>query len=97
MNTEDRHLNGHGSVHGGVLASLADIAMGAVVNAKTPQDAAPVTVSLVMTYLEPAPPGPITATGTITRQGKRLTITGAEITDGDGVTVATALATFTTA
>src|SRR4051812_13222489 len=48
----ERHLNGHGSVHGGVIATLADIAMGAVLNAHTPADAGPVTVSLVTTYLE---------------------------------------------
>ena len=96
LDADESHLNGHGSVHGGLLATLADIAMGAVLNAATAQDAAPVTVSLVMTYLEPAPPGPTHARGTITRQGKRITITGAEITSEDGSVVATAVGTFTT-
>jgi uncharacterized protein (TIGR00369 family) len=96
MVADERHLNGHGSVHGGLLATLADIAMGAVLNAHTPDDAGPVTVSLVTTYLEPAPPGSIVATGRITRQGKRITIAGAEITSADGATVATAVGTFTT-
>jgi acyl-coenzyme A thioesterase PaaI-like protein len=49
-----------------------------------------------MTYLEPAPPGRITARGTITRQGKRITIAEAEITGEDGSVVATAVGTFTT-
>jgi acyl-coenzyme A thioesterase PaaI-like protein len=31
----DDHLNGHGSVHGGALATLADTAMGAALNAAT--------------------------------------------------------------
>jgi uncharacterized protein (TIGR00369 family) len=96
LEADDRHLNGHGFVHGGALATLADIAMGAVLNASTGPDAAPVTVSLVMTYLEPAPLGRTTAKGTITRQGKRITIAEAEITSHDGSVVATAVGTFTT-
>jgi uncharacterized protein (TIGR00369 family) len=96
LDAEDRHLNPHGFVHGGVLAALADIAMAAALNETTGPDAAPVTVSLVMTYLEPAPAGPTTATGTITRQGKRITIAGAEITSPDGTSVASAVGTFTT-
>jgi len=96
LSAGEQHLNPHGSIHGGVLATLSDIAMGAVLNASTPPDAAPVTVSLVVTYLEPAPPGRTTATGTITRQGKRITIAEAEVTAEDGTPVATAVGTFTT-
>jgi uncharacterized protein (TIGR00369 family) len=96
IDARDQHLNGHGFVHGGLLATLADTAMGAVLNARTGPDAAPVTVSLVMTYLEPAPPGPTTATGTITRQGKRITIAESTVTSEDGTVVATAVGTFTT-
>lgn len=96
LDARDQHLNGHGFVHGGALATLADTAMGAVLNAHTGPDDAPVTVSLVMTYLEPAPPGPTTATGTITRQGKRITIAEATVTSEDGTVVATAVGTFTT-
>ena len=95
LHAQERHLNPLGFVHGGVLASLADVAMAAALNASTAADTAPVTVSLVMTYLEPAPAGATTATGTITRQGKRITIAGAEITAADGTVVATAVGTFT--
>jgi uncharacterized protein (TIGR00369 family) len=95
LDAQEQHLNPHGTVHGGVLATLADIAMGAALNAATGPDDAPVTVSLVMTYLEPAPPGLTTATGTITRQGKRITIAEAAMTSADGTVVATAVGTFT--
>ena len=95
LDAGDQHMNGHGSVHGGALATLADMAMGAVLNAATGPDAGPVTVSLVMTYLEPAPAGRTTATGTLTRKGKRITITEAEVTSHDGSVVATAVGTFT--
>ena len=96
LDAQEQHLNGHGSVHGGALATLADTAMGAALNAATAPDAGPVTVSLVMTYLEPAPPGRTTAVGTITRQGKRITIAEATITSVEGNVVATAVGTFTT-
>lgn len=95
IDAQEQHLNPHGTVHGGVLATLADIAMGAALNAATGPDDAPVTVSLVVTYLEPAPQGRITATGTITRQGKRITIAEAAMTSDDGTVVATAVGTFT--
>ena len=95
LDAADEHLNGHGSVHGGALATMADTAMGAALNAATDPDSGPVTVSLVVTYLEPAPPGRITATGTITRKGRRITIAEAEITSADGTVVATAVGTFT--
>ncbi|HEX2575481.1 MAG TPA: PaaI family thioesterase [Aquihabitans sp.] len=92
LKTGDHHLNRHGTVHGGCLATLADTAMGAAVAAS---GQAPVTVEMTMTYLEPAGPGTITASARIRRQGKRITIVEAEIVDDDGEDVAHAIATFT--
>jgi acyl-coenzyme A thioesterase 13 len=88
------HLNRHGTVHGGVLASLADAAMGAALVGASHGEQDPVTVSLTVTYLEPAPDGPLTATARIRRLGGRLTIAEADIAAGDGTIVATALGTF---
>lgn len=88
------HLNGHGTVHGGVLASLADTAMGAALVGATHGERHPVTVSLTVTYLEPAPQGELTAVARVRRLGGRLTIAEADIGTPDGTIVATALGTF---
>jgi uncharacterized protein (TIGR00369 family) len=92
LDAVDRHLNGHGTVHGGALATLADSAMGAAV---ADGDNAPVTVEMTMTYLEAAKPGTITAQARVRRRGSRITIVEAEITDADDLNVAHAIATFT--
>jgi uncharacterized protein (TIGR00369 family) len=89
----DRHLNRHGTVHGGVLATMIDTAMGAAVAAGT--EKAPVTVSLTVTYLEPGQPGRLEATARVRKRGKRLTVVEAEVVQ-DGEVVADALATFAT-
>ena len=88
------HLNGHGTVHGGVLASLADSAMGAALVGASNGERHPVTVSLTVTYLEPAPQGRITAVARVRRLGGRLTIAEADIMSAEGTVVATALGTF---
>ncbi len=87
----EEHLNPHGTVHGGVLATMIDVAMGTAV-ATTGGDS-PVTVSLTVTYLEPGRPGRLTATARVRKRGKRLIVVEAEVAQGVDV-VADALATF---
>ena len=91
----DELLNPHGTVHGGVLATLLDVAMGTAV--ATAGGESPVTVSLAVTYLEPGRPGRLTASAKVRKRGKRLIVVeGTVEQDGDeGVElVADALATF---
>ena len=90
----DDHLNRHGTVHGGLLATLADTAMGAAVVSASHGDQAPVTVSLTVTYLEPAPTGTLRAEARTRRLGSKLTTVEADLVSADGTVVATALATF---
>jgi uncharacterized protein (TIGR00369 family) len=95
----ERHLNPHGSVHGGALATMLDVAMGAAV-ADAKQEA-PVTVDMTITYLEPAEPGRLLADAKVRRAGSRITIVEAEVSQGgddgsDRSFVAHAVATFTT-
>ncbi len=92
LDAGDDHLNRHGTVHGGVIATLVDSAMGAAV---ARDDVAPVTIALNVTYLEPAPPGRLVARARVRRRGSRITIVEADVTSGDD-TVAHAVATFTT-
>lgn len=87
----EEHLNPHGSVHGGVLATMLDVAMGTAV--RTAGGEAPVTVSLAVTYLEPGRPGRLEATAKVRKRGTRLIVVEGQV-EQDGDVLADALATF---
>ena len=91
LDAGEEHLNPHGTVHGGLLATMIDVAMGTAV--ATTGKESPVTVSLTVTYLEPGQPGRLTATAKVRKRGKRLMVVEAEVVQGGDV-VADALATF---
>ncbi len=91
VDATDEHLNPHGSVHGGVIATMLDVAMSGAVQ-ETGGDS-PVTVSLTVTYLEPGRPGRLEATAQVRKRGKRLLVVQGEVVQ-DGDVVADALATF---
>jgi uncharacterized protein (TIGR00369 family) len=57
----EEHLNPAGTVHGGVLATLVDTAMGTAVRS-TVDDDVPATSQLTVTYLRPGKPGELTVT-----------------------------------
>jgi acyl-coenzyme A thioesterase PaaI-like protein len=95
------HTNTRGSAHGGLIAALADKAMGlscAIVRGISPlgaTDAARfVTVSLGVDYLETAKLGQWLEIDTnFVKAGRSLCFTGADLT-ADGTLVARAHATF---
>jgi uncharacterized protein (TIGR00369 family) len=86
----DRHLNGHGTVHGGAIAVSQRLAMGTAVAAAGADG--PVTVEMKVTYLRPGEPGTLVADATVRKRGKRVIVVEAEVTQG-GETVALANAT----
>ncbi|HVF76641.1 MAG TPA: PaaI family thioesterase [Acidimicrobiales bacterium] len=92
LEADERHVNPYGTVHGGALATLADVAMG---TAAATGDNRPVTIEMKVTYLEAAQPGRLTATATVRRRGKRIIIVECDIDDADGSAVAHGIATFT--
>lgn len=91
LNVDDRHLNRHGTVHGGAIATLADSAMGAAVWAAGSD--LPVTIEMKVTYLEPGRPGEVVADAQVRKHGRRVTIVECEVTQ-DGELIAHAIATF---
>ena len=87
------HLNRAGSVQGGVLATLADMAMGQALRSSTGEDEVPATSQLTVTYLRPARPGRLVATGEVRKQGENLSVCEADV-EQDGHTLVHAIATF---
>jgi uncharacterized protein (TIGR00369 family) len=91
--TADHHLNEGGTVHGGVLASLVDMAMGAAVRSRTDDGDVPATSQLTVTYLRPGKPGVLAVSAGVRKQGENLTVCEAEV-EQDGEPLVHALATF---
>ena len=91
----EQHLNPHGTVHGGAIATLVDTAMGAAVRRVDTGDEAPVTIEMKVTYLQPAMPGRLRAEATIRRRGHRIVIAEVDVVDADGEAVAHGIGTFT--
>ena len=93
LDADDRHLNSAGAVHGGVLASLVDMAMGQAVSSRTRDGDVPATSQLTTTYLRPAKPGTLVVTAEVRKQGENLTVCEAGV-EQDGEALVHALATF---
>src|SRR4051812_49509147 len=92
LEADDRHLNAHGTIHGGAIATLCDSAMGTAVAAAGADG--PVTVEMKVTYLRPGEPGEGVANAEVRKRGKRVIVVEAEVTQ-EGETGALAAGTFT--
>jgi uncharacterized protein (TIGR00369 family) len=88
----EEHLNPAGTVHGGVLATLVDTAMGTAVRS-TVDDDVPATSQLTVTYLRPGKPGELTVTARVRTRGEHLTVCDADV-EQDGRGLVHAVATF---
>lgn len=94
MNVQFRHMQIHGVVHGGVLASLADTAGGLALYLALPRGSRAATVEMKMNFLEPVQGGTVFAEARILRQGKYLAVIECDLTDEHGKMVAKGLMTF---
>ena len=89
----EEHLNPAGTVHGGVLATLVDTAMGTAVRSATDDGDVPATSQLTVTYLRPGKPGRLTVDARVRTRGEHLTVCEADV-DQDGRSLVHAVATF---
>ena len=91
-----RFDNGQGAVHGGILATVADFAVGTSVMTVAPADALVVTVSLALTYVRPVgiTASRLTGEGRVVHLGRRLAQAEATLTDEAGRLALQATATL---
>ena len=92
LEADERHLNLAGAVHGGLLATLVDAAMGAAVRSLVDDEGA-ATSQLTVTYLRPGTTGRLEVTARVSKQGDSLTMCEAEV-EQEGRVLVHALATF---
>jgi uncharacterized protein (TIGR00369 family) len=93
LEVTEEHLNPAGTLHGGVLATLVDTAMGQAVRTVTGEDDVPATSQLTVTYLRPGTPGRVEVTAAVRTRGEHLTVCEADV-EQNGQAVAHAVATL---
>ena len=84
--------NAIGTVHGGVIASWADTAMGYAIQSKLPVGVSLTTLDIQVRYLRPVRPddGPVSILGTADQVGRRTGVARAEVVDDQHRLLATA-------
>jgi acyl-CoA thioesterase len=87
-------LNRGGIVHGGVICTLVDQAIGAAVGYALGKGRRAVTVELKVNFLAAAADGTLIAHGRLIREGKHLFIGEAEVLDTQGRLIAKGLGTW---
>lgn len=93
LDAGEHHLNPAGTVHGGVLATLVDTAMGLAVRSAVSGPDAPATSQLSMAFLRPGRTGSLVGTAEVRKQGEHLLVCEAGV-EQDGKALIQALATF---
>jgi uncharacterized protein (TIGR00369 family) len=86
-------MNSHQAAHGGVVMTLADIALAVAAMTLDATCRGAVTIELKVSFLRPGT-GTLVAEGRCIRHGKTLSFSEGEVRDRDGNLVAKALGTF---
>lgn len=95
LEVRPEHLNVMGSLHGGVISSLADTATGVAMHSALDHGWTHVTTSLQLTFLAAGALGDrVVARGRVIRRGRRFGYAEADIERGDGALLARASASF---
>ncbi|WP_145329865.1 PaaI family thioesterase [Paenibacillus xylanexedens] len=89
----ENHTNSMGIIHGGVLTSLMDQAMGMVATAAMEVDRC-VTTNLNVHFLAPMSQGELIVTSTVLHQAGRSITTQSEVRDASGTLGCMSTATF---
>ena len=94
LEIEPKHRNLMGTLHGGMISTLADTATGVAMGASLDQGFTWTTTALNVTFLAPGRSGRVRARGRVVKTGRRFGYAEAEVHDGEGRLLAKATATF---
>jgi acyl-CoA thioesterase len=94
LDLEEHHRNVQGFAHGGVIATMADAAMGLSVRTAINPGRRHVTIELGVHYLRPVTTGTITASGEAVRVGSEIAYAEALVRDTGGRDLARASGTY---
>jgi uncharacterized protein (TIGR00369 family) len=91
-----QHSSPPGTLHGGILCDLADAAMGCACVSLLGEGDSLATVELKINFLKPIWTGRLTATGSVIKAGRTITLCDCRIADEGGSLVAYATSTCMT-
>lgn len=94
LRAEDHHLNLLGTVHGGMLATVADTAMGLAMRTRMDPGSNYVTAQLDLHYLAPGRTGRIVGIGRAVKSGGQMGYAEADVLGEGNSLLARATATF---
>ena len=94
LDVDERHLNPHGVLHGGVPFMVLDTAMGAAVMSVIPEGFWCTTIDIHTRFLRPCGIGHVSATATVRRAGRRVVHVDAIVNDVENREVVSAAGTF---
>jgi len=81
---DDRLTQQHGLLHGGVLASLVDVACGYAALTVMPEDREVLTVEFKINFVKPANTERLIAIGRVVHSGRTLTVCEGSVFDATG-------------
>ncbi len=90
----DRHLNPNGVVHGGVLFTMVDTAMGKATMSVLDEGRFCASVEVELRFIRPASEGSLTAVAEVLKKGRSIVHLQARVADGRDRLIATAAGTF---
>ena len=95
MLADEVHENPMGSMHGGIVATLVDTAMGCAVSTRLPAEAGFTTLELKTNFVRAITQatGRVFAEGTVVHSGERVAMTEARVHDSNGTLYAHATST----
>lgn len=93
---DESHFNPIGAVHGGLVCTLLDSALGCAAHTTLPAGTGYTSIEIKINYLRPvmSDSGPLTCIGRVTKPGRRVTFAEGEVLDNTGKPVATASGTL---
>jgi uncharacterized protein (TIGR00369 family) len=96
LTADESMFNPIGVVHGGIVCTLLDSALGCAVHTTLPAGKGYTSIEIKVNYLKPVLPasGLLTATGRVVRVGSRIGFSEGEVTDASGAIVATGTSTL---
>lgn len=93
LEVDERHLNPHNVVHGGVIYAMADTGMGGAVYSFLNEDQLCATIEIKIAYMAPVTSGRLTCDTRVVHRGKRIAILESEVKNGEQL-VAKATGTY---
>ena len=93
LETDDRHANPMGTLHGGILCDLADAAMGTAMATTLGPGETYTTLDLSISFLKPVWKATLTATAEVIKRTRRIGLVECRVLDQTGSLVAHAKST----